>query len=123
MILNEVLMQKLPGMSMIGLGIAPDPSDPLGVIVEAGSITLADNMVLTVSSDTVMKIRPDPTLPLIAVISITQNDGLVLNEWPITPSGVYQAYEGGIFCDIAKFDIPPGCIDLVNVAVTVPVLR
>ena len=110
-------------MSMSGLGIRPDPSDPLGVIIEAGSITLADNTVLTVPGDTVMNIRPDLMLPVIAVISLTQNDGLVLNEWPITPSGVYQAYEGGIFCDIAKFDIPPGCTGLVNVVVTVPVLR
>ena len=123
MILTEVPVRKLPGMSMSGLGIRPDPSDPLGVIIEAGSITLADNTVLTVPGDTVMNIRPDLMLPVIAVISLTQNDGLVLNEWPITPSGVYQAYEGGIFCDIAKFDIPPGCTGLVNVVVTVPVLR
>ena len=123
MILTEVLMRKISGTSMIGLGITPDPSDPLGVIVQAGSITLADNTVLTVSNDTVMKIRPNPTFPLIAIISLTQNDGLVLNEWPITPSGVYQAYEGSVFCDIAKFDIPPGCTDLANVAVTVPVVE
>ena len=123
MILTQVPVRKLLGMSMRGLGIKPDPTDPLGVIVEAGSITLADNTVLSVSSDTVLKIRPDPTLPLISVISLSQNDGLVLNEWPITPSGVYQAYEGGIFCDIAKFDIPPGCTGLTNVTVTVPVLE
>jgi len=123
MIFTQVLVRKLPGMAMSGLGIKPDPTDSLGLIVEAGSITLADNTVLTVSRDTVLKIRPDPALPLIAIISLTQNDGLVLNEWPITPSGVYQAYEDGSFCDIAKFDIPPGCTDLVNVAVTVPVLR
>ncbi len=123
MILTQVPVRKMPGMSMSGLGIMSDHSDPLGVIVKAGNITLADNTVLSVSSDTVLKIRPDPALPLIAIISLTLNNGLVLNEWPITPSGVYQAYEGGIFCDIAKFDIPPGCSDLVNVAVTVPVLE
>lgn len=123
MLINAIKIRRLPGMSMTGLNIEEYPPDPLNVIVRAGNITLANGVILTLENDTVIKITPDNISPMIAVISLTQIDGLVLNEWVMAPGEEYFAYNNGIFCDIAKFDIPSGCTSLKDVEVTIPILE
>ncbi len=122
MIVKSVQVRRLPGMAITGLDIQQDPNNALGVIVKAGQITLADGMKFVLAVDTPILLHPDPAKNMSAVISLTLNNGLVLNEWIISPFSQYQAYSGGPFCDLAKFELLAGCTDLVNVEVCIPVM-
>ncbi len=122
MIVKSVQVRRMPGMSFTGLDIQQDPNNPLGVIVKAGQITLTDGMQLVLGTDTPILLTPDPNKNMSAVISLTQSDGIVLNEWIVSPFSPYQAYTGGPFCDLAKFELPAGCTSLENVEVCIPVL-
>ncbi len=121
MIVTTTQVRKLPGMSMTGLAVEQDIGNPLGVIVRAGQIVLANGVTLSLPTDTPVVVHPNPSSQVCAIISLTQSAGLVLTEWTVT-SGVFQPYSGGVFCDLAQITLPAGCTNLTNVEISVPVL-